>query len=136
SGAARRHEGGDASHVRLDLATSAGRHAGAVAGLRVCRVRRDRPALRLRLPLGRAHPAVQRRGRRGMTETRLPPAMSPSPAPTPAATPAADRRRILVVDNYDSFVYNLVQYLHQLGAECEVLRNDAVTTRDVEAGGY
>jgi para-aminobenzoate synthetase component 2 len=35
--------------------------------------------------------------------------------------------RILVVDNYDSFVFNLVQYLAQLGAEVEVLRNDAVT---------
>jgi para-aminobenzoate synthetase component 2 len=35
--------------------------------------------------------------------------------------------RILVVDNYDSFVFNLVQYLYQLGAECEVLRNDEVT---------
>ncbi len=34
---------------------------------------------------------------------------------------------ILVVDNYDSFVYNLVQYLAQLGAECEVRRNDAVS---------
>lgn len=32
--------------------------------------------------------------------------------------------RILVVDNYDSFVYNLVQYLGQLGATCEVWRND------------
>ena len=32
--------------------------------------------------------------------------------------------RILVVDNYDSFVYNLVQYLGQLGAQCEVWRND------------
>ncbi|MFD7917973.1 aminodeoxychorismate/anthranilate synthase component II [Streptomyces sp. NPDC059740] len=36
--------------------------------------------------------------------------------------------RILVVDNYDSFVFNLVQYLYQLGAECEVLRNDEVDT--------
>ena len=34
--------------------------------------------------------------------------------------------RILVVDNYDSFVYNLVQYLQQLGAETEVVRNDEV----------
>ena len=34
--------------------------------------------------------------------------------------------KILVVDNYDSFVFNLVQYLAQLGAECTVLRNDAV----------
>ncbi len=36
--------------------------------------------------------------------------------------------RILVVDNYDSFVFNLVQYLQQLGADCVVRRNDAVTT--------
>ncbi|MCP3799526.1 aminodeoxychorismate/anthranilate synthase component II [Allokutzneria sp. A3M-2-11 16] len=34
--------------------------------------------------------------------------------------------RVLVVDNYDSFVYNLVQYLAQLGADCVVQRNDAV----------
>lgn len=34
--------------------------------------------------------------------------------------------RILVVDNYDSFVFNLVQYLGQLGAECTVVRNDQV----------
>ncbi|TCO64637.1 aminodeoxychorismate/anthranilate synthase component II [Actinocrispum wychmicini] len=33
--------------------------------------------------------------------------------------------RVLVVDNYDSFVYNLVQYLAQLGADCVVWRNDA-----------
>ncbi|MEV4648941.1 aminodeoxychorismate/anthranilate synthase component II [Saccharopolyspora sp. NPDC049426] len=41
--------------------------------------------------------------------------------------------RVLVVDNYDSFVYNLVQYLAQLGAECEVRRNDVVTDDDVAA---
>jgi para-aminobenzoate synthetase component 2 len=34
--------------------------------------------------------------------------------------------RVLVVDNYDSFVFNLVQYLGQLGAECVVKRNDEV----------
>ena len=34
--------------------------------------------------------------------------------------------KILVVDNYDSFVFNLVQYLGQLGAECTVVRNDEV----------
>ena len=39
--------------------------------------------------------------------------------------------RILVIDNYDSFVYNLVQYLGQLGAQCEVRRNDQVTVADV-----
>ncbi|MGI5350018.1 aminodeoxychorismate/anthranilate synthase component II [Streptomyces sp. CA-250714] len=37
--------------------------------------------------------------------------------------------RILVVDNYDSFVFNLVQYLYQLGATCEVVRNDEVEPR-------
>jgi para-aminobenzoate synthetase component 2 len=41
--------------------------------------------------------------------------------------------RILVVDNYDSFVYNLVQYLQQLGAECVVKRNDEVTTEDADS---
>ncbi|MEP7162056.1 MAG: aminodeoxychorismate/anthranilate synthase component II [Dermatophilaceae bacterium] len=36
--------------------------------------------------------------------------------------------RILVVDNYDSFVYTIVGYLQELGATCDVRRNDAVTT--------
>jgi len=40
--------------------------------------------------------------------------------------------RILVVDNYDSFVYNLVQYLGELGASPEVHRDDAITLDDVE----
>lgn len=39
--------------------------------------------------------------------------------------------RILVVDNYDSFVFNLVQYLAQLGAEVVVRRNDEVSTSEV-----
>jgi para-aminobenzoate synthetase component 2 len=38
--------------------------------------------------------------------------------------------RILVVDNYDSFVFIIVGYLQQLGAECEVVRNDAVSPAD------
>ena len=38
----------------------------------------------------------------------------------------SEPRRVLVVDNYDSFVFNLVQYLAQLGAVCTVLRNDEV----------
>ncbi|MFC1403275.1 MULTISPECIES: aminodeoxychorismate/anthranilate synthase component II [Streptacidiphilus] len=44
--------------------------------------------------------------------------------------------RILVVDNYDSFVFNLVQYLYQLGAVCEVVRNDEVTVDSVTAAAY
>jgi para-aminobenzoate synthetase component 2 len=39
--------------------------------------------------------------------------------------------RILVIDNYDSFVFNLVQYLGQLGADCEVRRNDEITVAEV-----
>lgn len=43
---------------------------------------------------------------------------------------------ILVVDNYDSFVYNLVQYLGELGAEVTVLRNDKVDAEDVARAHY
>ncbi len=39
---------------------------------------------------------------------------------------------ILVIDNYDSFTYNLVQYLGELGAGIEVRRNDAVTINEIE----
>ncbi len=41
--------------------------------------------------------------------------------------------RILVIDNYDSFVFNLVQYLGQLGVEVEVRRNDEVTVDEARA---
>jgi para-aminobenzoate synthetase component 2 len=41
--------------------------------------------------------------------------------------------RILVVDNYDSFVYNLVQYLGQLGVDCDVRRNDEISLDEVGA---
>ena len=45
--------------------------------------------------------------------------------------------RILVIDNYDSFVYNLVQYLAQLGAEVDVWRNDDPRFADADwAEGY
>jgi anthranilate synthase/aminodeoxychorismate synthase-like glutamine amidotransferase len=40
---------------------------------------------------------------------------------------------ILVIDNYDSFTYNLVQYLGELGAELDVHRNDTLTVEDVRA---
>ncbi|MDQ3574695.1 MAG: aminodeoxychorismate/anthranilate synthase component II, partial [Actinomycetota bacterium] len=41
--------------------------------------------------------------------------------------------RVLVVDNYDSFVYNLVQYLGELGAEPLVYRNDALSVSEARA---
>jgi len=40
---------------------------------------------------------------------------------------------VFVLDNYDSFTYNLVQYLGELGAEVEVRRNDQVTVAEVDA---
>ena len=40
---------------------------------------------------------------------------------------------VLVIDNYDSFTYNLVQYLGVLGAEVRVMRNDTVTLEDIVA---
>jgi anthranilate synthase/aminodeoxychorismate synthase-like glutamine amidotransferase len=40
--------------------------------------------------------------------------------------------RLLMIDNYDSFTYNLVQYLAELGADVEVRRNDAVGLDDVQ----
>jgi len=52
---------------------------------------------------------------------------------TGLASVRAVSARVLVIDNYDSFVYNLVQYLGELGAEPIVHRHDAVTLDDVEA---
>jgi anthranilate synthase component II len=43
------------------------------------------------------------------------------------------RPRVLIVDNYDSFTYNLAQELGELGADVEVLRNDAFTLAELEA---
>jgi anthranilate synthase/aminodeoxychorismate synthase-like glutamine amidotransferase len=44
--------------------------------------------------------------------------------------------RVLVVDNYDSFTYNLVQYLGELGAEVEVVRNDHASVDSLLLRGY
>jgi anthranilate synthase/aminodeoxychorismate synthase-like glutamine amidotransferase len=43
--------------------------------------------------------------------------------------------KVLVIDNYDSFTYNLVQYLGELGAEVEVVRNDKTSVGDMLARG-
>jgi anthranilate synthase/aminodeoxychorismate synthase-like glutamine amidotransferase len=88
-----------------------------------------------------------------------------APGPAPAATPAASAMRaastaapaalpepasandalvaerpggglrILLLDNYDSFTFNLYQYLAELGAEVEVVRNDEIAVEDVAARG-
>jgi anthranilate synthase/aminodeoxychorismate synthase-like glutamine amidotransferase len=44
--------------------------------------------------------------------------------------------RVLVIDNYDSFTYNLVQYLGELGAEVETVRNDRATVDELLEQGY
>ena len=62
--------------------------------------------------MGGAHAAVPARYGRRVTATPSIESVAP--------------RRVLVVDNYDSFVFNIVQYLAQLGAECTVVRNDEV----------
>jgi anthranilate synthase/aminodeoxychorismate synthase-like glutamine amidotransferase len=46
------------------------------------------------------------------------------------------RVRVLVIDNYDSFTYNLVQYLGELGAEVEVVRHDHATVDELLVRGY
>ena len=43
--------------------------------------------------------------------------------------------RLLMIDNYDSFTYNLYQYLSELGADVEVVRNDAISPNEVDARG-
>lgn len=42
-------------------------------------------------------------------------------------------KRVVVVDNYDSFTYNLVQYIETLGGECDVRLNDRVTVEEIRA---
>ena len=42
----------------------------------------------------------------------------------------------LLIDNYDSFTYNLLHYLSELGAEVEVVRNDAISAEQAVNGGY
>jgi anthranilate synthase/aminodeoxychorismate synthase-like glutamine amidotransferase len=44
--------------------------------------------------------------------------------------------RVLVIDNYDSFAYNLVQYMGELGAEVHTVRNDRATVEELLAGRY
>ena len=44
--------------------------------------------------------------------------------------------RLLVIDNYDSFVYNIAQYMGELGAECTVVRNDKTSVSDIAKEAY
>ena len=40
--------------------------------------------------------------------------------------------QIVIIDNYDSFVYNIAQYLGELGVECDVIRNDKITIDQIK----
>jgi anthranilate synthase/aminodeoxychorismate synthase-like glutamine amidotransferase len=51
----------------------------------------------------------------------------------PVTTVIHWRRMVFVLDNYDSFTFNLVQYMGELGAEMDVRRNDELTVEEVEA---
>lgn len=44
--------------------------------------------------------------------------------------------KFLIIDNYDSFVYNIAQYLGELGIDCEVIRNDRITTDEIKQKNY
>jgi anthranilate synthase component 2 len=44
--------------------------------------------------------------------------------------------KFLIIDNYDSFVYNIAQYLGELGVECDVIRNDKITLSEIKERNY
>ena len=44
--------------------------------------------------------------------------------------------KFLIIDNYDSFVYNIAQYLGELGVDCEVIRNDKITIDEIKQKKY
>ncbi len=44
--------------------------------------------------------------------------------------------RFLIIDNYDSFVYNIAQYLGELGVNCVVIRNDKITINEIKEKNY
>ena len=90
-------------------------------------------------PARRTKPARSTTSKRTSAATRR-----ASPVASAHAVPAVATKRplgvtarapIVVIDNYDSFTYNLVQYLGALGAEVEVYRNDAIAVAEVERRG-
>lgn len=44
--------------------------------------------------------------------------------------------KFLIIDNYDSFVYNIAQYLGELGVDCEVIRNDKISLEQIKQNNY
>jgi len=64
------------------------------------------------------------------------PGTGQGPVTDPEVRSTAVAARILVIDNYDSFVYNLVQYLGELGASPTVIRNDDCAVTDLSADDF
>src|SRR4030095_1906239 len=56
----------------------------------------------------------------------------PGPSAPPLRHRKTGRSMLLMIDNYDSFTFNLVQYLQTLGAEVKVVRNDALTVGEID----
>ncbi|MBA2440068.1 MAG: gamma-glutamyl-gamma-aminobutyrate hydrolase family protein, partial [Thermoleophilaceae bacterium] len=73
-------------------------------------------------------PAKRRRGVRGAREDG-------EPAKRRRGVRGARAPRVLIIDNYDSFTYNLVQYVGELGAKLEVVRNDSATVDELLGRG-
>ncbi|GAA3537570.1 hypothetical protein AFL01nite_12330 [Aeromicrobium flavum] len=67
----------------------------------------------------------------GSFDLRVTPTTPRSKDPSPSA-----RARVLFIDNYDSFVFNLVQYARELGAEAEVVRNDETSVDELLRGDF
>ncbi|MCW2829450.1 MAG: bifunctional aminodeoxychorismate synthase component I/aminodeoxychorismate lyase [Aeromicrobium sp.] len=83
-------------------------------------------------PVGRTTDWLRDELRRTWADPHLGGALASAPRPQAAST-RLTQARVLFIDNYDSFVYNLVQYVGELGATAEVVRNDAVTVDQLAA---
>ena len=111
-------------HLPGPTAARTGAGAAAVPARRGAAVLRGLPVAGAVPAVRPGHPGLSRRPSvRGTTANAV--------SGAPRCATLVGVTTILVVDNYDSFVFNLVQYLEQLGADCIVRRNDEVTTDEV-----
>ncbi|HAN34588.1 MAG TPA: anthranilate/aminodeoxychorismate synthase component II [Acidimicrobiaceae bacterium] len=85
------------------------------------------------VPLGVTRPVVLRFGGATAQESRAVSETATHSTTVHFSGQAVPVPRVLVIDSYDSFVYNLVQYLGELGAEPIVVRNDQLTVQDALA---
>ncbi|VAH56060.1 unnamed protein product [Triticum turgidum subsp. durum] len=81
---------------------------------------------------GFARLPATRRPEKGLLALNGRRAMKPVVAAAGSTTPAPVKKPIIVIDNYNSFTYNLCQYMGELGVHFEVYRNDELTIEDVK----